>query len=59
MTGYYGSISAYFSFEVIPIELPAGTYSSGLWLPEIRQDLSDFLQVTELMNTDDAVFIAE
>ena len=26
--------------EVIPIELPAGTYSSGLWLPEIRQDLA-------------------
>ena len=25
--------------EVIPIELPAGTYS-GLWLPEIRQDLA-------------------
>lgn len=24
--------------EVIPIDLPAGTYSSGLWLPDIRSD---------------------
>ena len=24
--------------KVIPINLPAGTYSSGLWLPDIRSD---------------------
>lgn len=29
---------------VIPIELPAGTYSSGLWLPEIRVMLVLWLQ---------------
>ena len=30
------TLSSFIGTEVIPIELPAGMYSSGTWLPEIR-----------------------